>query len=162
GTVILRDKAGTGVATRIAQPPRNVTLPWTAVGGGLAVIAVVLVAAILLRAPSSDSGTNSSSSTEIPVTLAAGPTKDSQFAESMTQGPLIFKDNFGPDRGDLIWPTSTDHPDKVYENIEPGVGYHIRHTLMNTALPVLFDEEHAYGPGFEYEADLTIKVDSQG
>jgi hypothetical protein len=77
----------------------------------------------------------------------------------MTTGPLIFKDDFGPDRGDLIWPSTTDS-DHIYRNIENGQ-YTIRQTLRSAALTTVFDEAHQYGPRFVYEADLTLSEKNQ-
>src|SRR5262249_43287576 len=126
------------------------------------VIAIFLVGAILLRTsrppdlPPPTLGGN-----DALVTLAAPPTKEQKFAESMTQGPLIFDDTFGPDRGELIWPLTLNDP-KQYQNIEANKGYHIWQKMLGTALPILFDEEHVYGSGFQYEMEFTISEESQG
>jgi hypothetical protein len=131
---------------------------------GLALVVVLVGLAAFGRGPvpaTDASRTPGSAETSGSIALLNPPTPlhTKTFAPSMTGGPLIFKDTFGPDRGDLIWPITTDDP-QVYRNIEDGV-YHIRNTIPTTALPTLFDEEHQYGSPFQYEADLTISEQSQ-
>jgi hypothetical protein len=131
---------------------------------GLALMVVLAGLAVLGRqpVPATDAPrTPGLAKTSAPVALLNPPTPlyHQTFAPSMTGGPLIFKDTFGSDRGDLIWPITTVDP-HIYRNIEDGA-YHIRHTIPTTALPTLFDEEHQYSSPFQYEADLTISEKSQ-
>jgi hypothetical protein len=131
---------------------------WTGILG--AIVLVVLVLIVLTRVPVS--APNGATPAET-VTLAvvAVPTKPSQTsgAASMTSGPLMFTDDFGPKRGDLIWPITTDDP-TIYRNIENSV-YHLRLTRPATALDTVFDPDHQYGDHYRYDADITITTASQ-
>ncbi len=129
-------------------------IPWMAVFAGLGLIAVVLLFAIATRPATSPPNTQALGNPE-PRNAA---TKVSSVP-AMTEGPLVFKDDFGPDRGDLIWPVTSDDP-QVTRKIENGV-YHIRLTQSATALSTVFDPEHVYPAGFVYEGDFTILNNSQ-
>jgi serine/threonine protein kinase len=132
---------------------------WSWLVGSLVVVALV-IAGIVLSRSAAPSGVASPTNTVIAQVPTESPTVAlTSRASSMTTGPLIFKDVFGPDRGELIWPVTVDN-EQVYRNIENGY-YLIRHTLPATGLPTIFDEEHQYASGFSYEADFTISDKSQ-
>ena len=118
----------------------------------IAVGAFVLLSGLRSRAPFGRA--------EPTLTLAVAPITAKEFAPSMTAGPLLFTDDFGPDRGDLLWPITLEDPN-IYRNIADGV-YTIRHSLRARAVTTIFDEEaHSYSVGFSYQADFTLKTNSQ-
>ncbi len=147
------------------HPPLR--LPWTAIAGGLGVIVVILLIAVLSRSGSNGNPAavvNTPTGPDATVTLAVVPAAGTQAdssggAASMTSGPLFFTDDFGPIRGDKIWPITTSDP-TIYRNIENGA-YHIRLTRPATALDTVFDPDHQYGDHVKYEADVMISAQSQ-
>ncbi len=154
----VEDEARTVVLPGAA--PARQTFPWAWLAGGLVAVVLILAAAYTLRANSAGSPGAPTAALGNPSTSAAQPTRTRAFASSMANGPLIFKETFGPDRNDLFWPTTTDDP-QIYRNIENNA-YHIRLTMPTTALPSIFEDgERQYGPQYEYEADLTLSEKSQ-
>ncbi|HLY28223.1 MAG TPA: protein kinase [Aggregatilineales bacterium] len=138
---------------------RSTRLPWMAIATGLGVIVVVLAIAVLSR---SSGNVPAASGPDATVTLSvveATSGTETSGAASMTSGPLFFNDDFGPIRGDKIWPITTDDP-TIYRNIENGA-YHIRLTRPATALATEFDPDHEYGDHVRYDADVTISDKSQ-
>jgi tRNA A-37 threonylcarbamoyl transferase component Bud32 len=133
-------------------------LPIALTFAALAVVALVAALLILPRLTGSDAAPTPTD--EAMVTLAVPPLRPRSFAPSMTAGPFLFSDNFGPDRGQLIWPITTDDP-AIHRTIEDGV-YRIRHTLRATAVTTIFNEEYVeYGAGFVFQADFTLSTRSQ-
>ncbi len=125
-------------------------LLWQKVGGAFAVAALALgLGAVLLSRPADATSGNPPVNTAVPTNRA----------NAMTAGPLIFRDEFGPERGELIWPVTTDGGE-IYRSIESG-HYTIRDTRRAASLATIFDEGHQYGPGFVYEADFTLSENSQ-
>ncbi len=154
----VEDEARTVVLPGAA--PARQTFPWAWLAGGLVAVVLILAAAYTLRANSAGSSGAPTAALGNPSTSVAQPTRTRAFASSMANGPLIFKETFGPDRNDLFWPTTTDDP-QIYRNIENNA-YHIRLTMPTTALPSIFEDgERQYGPQYEYEADLTLSEKSQ-
>src|SRR5258708_11053393 len=134
-------------------------MPWGIIAGGLAVIILVLVVAVISRSGSNQGQTSNTLPTTPgdSVTLVAviSPHTD---VKSMTSGPLFFTDEFNPLRGDFIWDTSS--ADGVSRKIENGV-FHIQLTRPATALDTTFDPDHQYGDQVKYEGDFTISDKSQ-
>jgi serine/threonine protein kinase len=140
-----------------AAGKRRASWIWLAAGVlGLTLTAIGLVMFSSDRSSAASDPTNTAVAQVLTTTPTTGSTS---YASSMTTGPLIFKDDFGSDRGDLIWPITTNN-EQVYRNIENGY-YLIRHTRPATGLATIFDEEHQYASGFVYEADFTISEKSQ-
>jgi serine/threonine protein kinase len=157
-STMVEDEART-VVLPAAAPARR-TLPWAWLAGGLVAVVLILAAAYTLRASSAGSPGVPTAAPGNPSTSIVQPTRTRAFASSMANGPLIFKETFGPDRNDLFWPTTTDDP-QIYRNIEDNA-YHIWLKMPTTALPSIFDDgERQYGPQYEYDADLTISEKSQ-
>lgn len=150
GTQMLPAVGGNPTPTR---PALIRALPLIAI----AAIAVAIGAFVLLPALG---GRGPSGGAEPTFTLAVAPITTKEFAPSMTAGPLLFTDDFGPNRADLLWPITLEDAN-IYRNIADGY-YTIRHSLRARAVTTIFDEEaHSYSIGFSYQADFTIKDNSQ-
>src|SRR5260221_14547979 len=104
---------------------RSSRMMW--VFGASSLILLIAVLLVLSRLPTGNSAVNAPVET-VTLSVLSVSTKQGQTsgASSMTSGPLLFTDDFGPKRGDLIWPLTTDNP-TIYRNIENGV-YHLRLT----------------------------------
>ena len=137
---------------------RSSRLMWVA--GASSLILLIAVLLVLSRLPTGNSAVNAPVET-VTLSVLSVSTKQGQTsgASSMTSGPLLFTDDFGPKRGDLIWPLTTDNP-TIYRNIENGV-YHLRLTRPALALDTVFDPDHQYSDHFRYDADVTISDQSQ-
>jgi serine/threonine protein kinase len=126
--------------------------------GGVGLVAMIAIGLLLFFA----SRPPTLVTQNVPVSTATPgvpPLSAGGFAPSMTQGPYLFEDNFGPDRGAIIWPITMNDPN-VFRNIENNT-YHIWHKLSATAVTTILDPSHQYGAKFIFLAEITINDHSQ-
>jgi hypothetical protein len=157
-------------ATKLPVPTETLILPASKttragllrrrapLAGAVGMLAVIALGLLLFFAsrpatPAAQIAPASTATQGVPPLSAGG------FAPSMTQGPYLFEDSFGPDRGAIIWPITTNDPN-IFRNIENNA-YHIWHKMSARAVTTILDQSHQYGAKFVILADITISDRSQ-